>query len=43
MPRTVMRVGAGTSNEIPAGASTRTGWLNPRASSSWSEPLALAR
>ena len=38
MPRTTMRVGAGTSKVMPSGASTSTGWLKPSARSSVSGP-----
>ena len=30
-----MRIGLGTSNVMPSGALTTTGWLKPSASSSW--------
>ena len=43
MPFTTMRVGVGTSKVTPSGASTRTGWEKPRASSSDDGPLAMAR
>ena len=43
MPLTTMRVGVGTSKETPSGASTKTGWEKPRASSSDEGPFGTAR
>src|SRR5258706_9904002 len=43
MPDTMMRVGTGTSNVMPCGASMWTGWLKPSASSSLFGPCAVAR
>src|SRR5579885_2150994 len=43
MPLMMTRVGWGTSKVMPGGASTGTGWLNPRANSSFEGPWAVAR
>src|SRR5580692_346829 len=42
MPLMMMRVGTGTSKVMPSGASTRTGWEKPSASSSALGPGAMA-
>ena len=43
MPLTTTCVGTGTSNVMPSGAVTLTGWLKPRASRIASGPWASAR